>query len=183
RARRTSAPPHRPPKRRLSRLAAQLRHRRRRSLARPRVVERNRNRRRASIAARHRGEERLRSAYLRLLVRCRCAVENRRRSDGPGAACAASLAMPPKRPPDSLGRPLTPGGDKVEVETGCGAAWLARLSGGQEVPGSNPGTPTREEAGILAILVVTPANLRRSPGPFLVHSVGAALERPAKGKQ
>jgi hypothetical protein len=26
--------------------------------------------------------------------------------------------------------------------TGCGAAWLARLSGGQEVPGSNPGTPT-----------------------------------------
>ena len=54
----------------------------------------------------------------------------------------ASLAMPPKRPPDSLGRPLNPGSDKVEVKTGCGAAWLARLSGGQEVPGSNPGTPT-----------------------------------------
>src|SRR5580704_13903654 len=30
--------------------------------------------------------------------------------------------------------------------TGCGAAWLARLTGGQEVPGSNPGSPT-ESAG------------------------------------
>src|SRR2546430_2651898 len=38
--------------------------------------------------------------------------------------------MPLKRPPDSLGRPLNPGRDKVEVKTGCGAAWLARLSGG-----------------------------------------------------
>ena len=28
--------------------------------------------------------------------------------------------------------------------TGCGAAWLARLTGGQEVPGSNPGSPTTE---------------------------------------
>ena len=27
---------------------------------------------------------------------------------------------------------------------GCGAAWLARLTGGQEVPGSNPGSPTRK---------------------------------------
>ena len=27
---------------------------------------------------------------------------------------------------------------------GCGAAWLARLTGGQEVPGSNPGSPTTE---------------------------------------
>src|SRR6266566_4792990 len=67
---------------------------------------------------------------------------------GVAQPAAASLAMPPKRPPDSLGRPLNPGSDKVEVETGCGAAWLARLSGGQEVPGSNPGTPTGEEAGI-----------------------------------
>jgi hypothetical protein len=28
--------------------------------------------------------------------------------------------------------------------TGRGAAWLARLSGGQEVPGSNPGAPIAE---------------------------------------
>src|SRR6476646_3885308 len=62
----------------------------------------------------------------------------------------ASLAMPPKRPPDSLGRPLNHGRDKVEVETGCGAAWLARLSGGQEVPGSNPGTPTGISPGYFA---------------------------------
>jgi hypothetical protein len=27
--------------------------------------------------------------------------------------------------------------------SGCGAAWLARLLGVQEVPGSNPGSPTK----------------------------------------
>jgi hypothetical protein len=31
----------------------------------------------------------------------------------------------------------------VVCNAGCGAAWLARLTGGQEVPGSNPGSPTR----------------------------------------
>ena len=31
---------------------------------------------------------------------------------------------------------------QVSSITGCGAAWLARLTGGQEVPGSNPGSPT-----------------------------------------
>src|SRR2546430_11214232 len=61
---------------------------------------------------------------------------------GVAQPAAASLAMPLKRPPDSLARPLNHGRDTVEVKTGCGAAWLARLSGGQEVPGSNPGTPT-----------------------------------------
>jgi hypothetical protein len=29
------------------------------------------------------------------------------------------------------------------VASGCGAAWLARLLGVQEVPGSNPGSPTK----------------------------------------
>ena len=28
--------------------------------------------------------------------------------------------------------------------TGCGAAWLARWSGGPKVPGSNPGSPTEK---------------------------------------
>jgi hypothetical protein len=28
--------------------------------------------------------------------------------------------------------------------SGCGAAWLARLLGVQEVPGSNPGSPTKK---------------------------------------
>ena len=31
-----------------------------------------------------------------------------------------------------------------QYKTGCGAAWLARLTGGQEVPGSNPGSPTTQ---------------------------------------
>ena len=34
---------------------------------------------------------------------------------------------------------------RSEQDTGCGAAWLARLTGGQEVPGSNPGSPTSRE--------------------------------------
>src|ERR1700735_3244951 len=37
--------------------------------------------------------------------------------------------------------------------SGCGAAWLARLLGVQEVPGSNPGSPT----------TLTPPLLRASP--------------------
>ena len=34
--------------------------------------------------------------------------------------------------------------------TGCGAAWLARLTGGQEVPGSNPGSPTAQRQATVA---------------------------------
>src|SRR6266567_9378039 len=32
----------------------------------------------------------------------------------------------------------------IALNTGCGAAWLARLTGGQEVAGSNPASPTRK---------------------------------------
>ena len=32
---------------------------------------------------------------------------------------------------------------KLEGDSGRGAAWLARLLGVQEVPGSNPGGPTK----------------------------------------
>ena len=42
--------------------------------------------------------------------------------------------------------PTPPGHSQCKVGScaaGCGAAWLARLTGGQEVPGSNPGSPTR----------------------------------------
>ncbi len=34
----------------------------------------------------------------------------------------------------------------AQPPTGCGAAWLARRSGGPKVPGSNPGSPTTMEA-------------------------------------
>src|ERR1022692_968076 len=34
-------------------------------------------------------------------------------------------------------------GKKGSKKSGCGAAWLARLLGVQEVPGSNPGGPTK----------------------------------------
>ena len=33
------------------------------------------------------------------------------------------------------------------TSTGCGAAWLARRSGGPKVPGSSPGSPTPKRAG------------------------------------
>ena len=46
---------------------------------------------------------------------------------------------------------------------GCGAAWLARLTGGQEVPGSNPGSPT-ERAGQRPCLSWCGAH-RRYSGP------------------
>ena len=39
---------------------------------------------------------------------------------------------------------------QVTIHTGCGAAWLARLTGGQEVPGSNPGSPTEDSAAHVA---------------------------------
>jgi putative endonuclease len=35
---------------------------------------------------------------------------------------------------------------RFSIESGCGAARLARLVRDQEVPGSNPGAPTKEEA-------------------------------------
>lgn len=43
---------------------------------------------------------------------------------------------------DSAGlRGVSPSGEALPERTGCGAAWLARLTGGQEVAGSNPVSP------------------------------------------
>jgi hypothetical protein len=58
----------------------------------------------------------------------------------------AGARVAPETPPGELadrsgGQGQGPGTAKLNG-SGCGAAWLARLSGGQEVPGSNPGTPT-----------------------------------------
>jgi hypothetical protein len=72
--------------------------------------------------------------------------------------------------------------DQGKVVAGCGAAWLARLTGGQEVPGSNPGSPTRKsrsEAMPLGLLAAASGHSReiharhrvRSPcprDPFIV---------------
>jgi hypothetical protein len=46
---------------------------------------------------------------------------------------------PPRRTPGTHIGPMH------GQHAGCGAAWLARLTGGQEVPGSNPGSPTSRE--------------------------------------
>ncbi len=35
--------------------------------------------------------------------------------------------------------------------SGCGAAWLARLTGGQEVAGSNPASPTRDTVAVAQV--------------------------------
>ena len=42
--------------------------------------------------------------------------------------------------------------DAKLTTSGCGAAWLARLLGVQEVPGSNPGGPTNTGNELLAFL-------------------------------
>ena len=56
-----------------------------------------------------------------------------------------------------------------DQETGCGAAWLARLTGGQEVPGSNPGSPT-EWVELLAEL---------NSHPIVSGSAGSTRSEPA----
>ena len=52
----------------------------------------------------------------------------------------------------------------TRVATGCGAAWLARLTGGQEVPGSNPGSPTSEVPVSGRGVVPAPDRSRVVPG-------------------
>ena len=44
-----------------------------------------------------------------------------------------------------LSEPVNSGRGARLIHSGCGAAWLARLLGVQEVPGSNPGSPTKED--------------------------------------
>ena len=64
-----------------------------------------------------------------------------RAGDGGGPAREASANGPGKRPADAavVWRAAPLGG-----RTGCGAAWLARCVRDAEVPGSNPGSPTRQ---------------------------------------
>ncbi len=52
------------------------------------------------------------------------------------------------------------------IASGRGAAWLARLLGVQEVPGSNPGGPTKR----FKDLQTTPTSRTPSWSPFGVHS-------------
>ncbi len=73
--------------------------------------------------------------------------------------------------------------DQDKRHTGCGAAWLARLTGGQEVPGSNPGSPTRKsrsEATLLGLLATAsrhPREIHSAPRSLTpAHSV--RLRRP-----
>src|SRR6185295_4371394 len=80
-----------------------------------------------------------------------------------GLGCSAKLA---EWPADPVSRPLVFGPRYHQRSTGRGAAWLARLSGGQEVPGSNPGAPTAEQAafGSDLALNVPSCGGRQPPG-------------------
>ena len=63
----------------------------------------------------------------------------------------ASLAMPCEgRRAQSGAVPLIRRRSYTPSPTGRGAAWLARLSGGQEVPSSNLGAPTQESTTAVA---------------------------------
>src|SRR6266581_1440771 len=54
---------------------------------------------------------------------------------------AASLAMPPKRPPDSLGRPLTPGRDTINGRRGVAQPAAASLAMPPKRPPDSLGRP------------------------------------------
>ena len=58
-----------------------------------------------------------------------------------GAAPRARRRPRPRRRGEAPRRPAGLTG-RLPGHTGCGAAWLARLTGGQEVAGSNPASPT-----------------------------------------
>ena len=58
----------------------------------------------------------------------------------------------PRTPRGGMAREKSPG-QRVEVHAGCGAAWLARLTGGQEVAGSNPASPTEHLSPPMRLLV------------------------------
>ena len=71
------------------------------------------------------------------LARARWRAATLRRRAPSSASCTMASRL--------LHVPRTGAGFEVTSNTaGCGAAWLARLTGGQEVPGSNPGSPTRK---------------------------------------
>src|SRR5205807_8429852 len=72
-----------------------------------------------------------------------CPLAPRRVRCPPGATLTRGVASPPD--PRQRPVPVQPVGVKYDaLTTGCGAAWLARLTGGQEVAGSNPASPTRK---------------------------------------
>ena len=59
------------------------------------------------------------------------------------------------------------------IHSGCGAAWLARLLGVQEVPGSNPGSPTKylkalQPVDLLRLLLWRPTGVQKGMPPFKV---------------
>src|SRR6266852_551473 len=64
--------------------------------------------------------------------------------------------------------------DKMGCQSGRGAAWLARLLGVQEVPGSNPGGPTKafkdlQPADLLRPLFWSQVDPNHARAAFLPH--------------
>ena len=101
-------------------------------------------------------------ACAQILVNVRDA---RTRYDVPASATIASFGSPRREPlPGISSDPIA----------GCGAAWLARLTGGQEVPGSNPGSPTERNPSSQEVFGTHPSS-ERAGIPAVNASISCAL--------
>src|SRR6266550_6423636 len=107
------------------------------------------------------------------------------RSTGRGAACSGIARDAAQEVARFTRAAANPGSRYHQRSTGRGAAWLARLSGGQEVPGSNPGAPTREKPRSGGLLVPSAAILGLLSWTRSGHERVESCPRPLKrvGKQ
>ena len=80
------------------------------------------------------------------------------RERGVAQPAAASLAMPLKRAPDSLGRPLNPGRDTINNANGVWRSLVSALVWGTRGPRFKSGHPDCMNSGIRAWRAVRPGS-------------------------